>query len=452
MSQPRRADIGLALDDSVMAVVFTEQGDLRSATTGCDGTPASIAAAIAELARRAPSASRGAITLCRPLAQCRVVRLPRMSRVMAESVLTRDWTRHIIGARATPHDATAREISRGGGWSVAFAPADVLDALASAAEEQGWRELEIQIIDDALASAARVLKPESRTEASQYVVVCDDRGPTAAAYVRNGHTMLGRRFLRDATDDDVLAFLESAETDSATAQHGRTVILLGDGARASVLARTLGAHAHRAQVANLDLLPGASAMASIAAAGMLGPARLPLTASATRTRVAHKMQRLTWQLAFATAAALVVAFGLARLEVSRKLTAVQRQRADLSAQVRSALDARSGMEGAADVAAALADRERLASRASSTAAAIAIALPRTAVLTVLSVAGDSVLVEGESPHSAEVYEALRGVSMLDRLRLAAPLRQERQVADVVVERFAFSARLRATAGVRVATP
>ena len=451
MSQPRRADIGLALDDSAMAVVFTEQGVLGSATTVCDGTPESIAAAIAELVRRAPSASRVAITLCRPLVQCRIVRLPRMSRATVESVLTRDWTRHVIGARSTPHDATAREISRGG-WSVAFAPADVLDALARAAEEQGWRELEIQIIDDALAGAARALHPASRTETSQYVVVCDNRGPTDAAYVRNGDAMLGRRFLRDATDDDVLAFIASAETDSATAQHGRTVILLGDGARASTLARTLGAHGHRAQVANLELPPGSSATASIAAAGMLGPARLPLAAAATRTRVAHTMRRFTWQLAFATTTALVVAFALARTEVSRKLTAVQRQRADISAQVRRALDARTGMEGAADVAAALADRERFASRASATAAAIAIALPRTTSLTVLSIAGDSVLVEGESPHSAEVYEALRGVSILDRLRLAAPLRQERPAPDVVVERFAFSARLRTTPGVRVATP
>ncbi|MDQ2668438.1 MAG: hypothetical protein M3Z05_20960, partial [Gemmatimonadota bacterium] len=87
--------------------------------------------------------------------------------------------------------------------------------------------------------------------------------------------------------------------------------------------------------------------------------------------------------------------------------------------------------------------------ASGAAAAIAVALPRSAALTLLTIAGDSLLIEGESPRSAEVYDALKHVPTIDRVQSAAPLRQERQAASAAVERFSFSARLRnGTANVR----
>lgn len=447
MNPPRAFEIGLALDGSVMVITWAEpdkNGKLRSATTPCDGTSESIIPSMAELARRAPPASSVVVTLCRPLAQCRIVPLPRMSRATAESVLARDWARHIIGIRATPHDVSAREVTRGR-WSVAFAPSDVLDAITVGAEEQGWRSLEIRSSDDALASVASTAPSQSS------VVVCDDRTPVDAVFVRNGHSILGRRFLYGASDADVFAFIDTAESESAAAQDGATVTVLGDGARATALARALGARGRSTQVADLDLPAGSSAMASIAAAGMLHPTRLPLAAVATRTRIAATMRRRTWQLAFATAVALVAAFVLTRWETSRRLGDVQRNRAEISAQVRKALETRTAMEGAADVATALAEREQSSSRASAAAAAIAVALPRTASLTVLSIAGDSVLVEGESPQSADVYAALRRVPVLERIQAAAPLRQERQ-ADTVVERFAFSARLRASAITRGAAP
>jgi Tfp pilus assembly protein PilN len=184
---------------------------------------------------------------------------------------------------------------------------------------------------------------------------------------------------------------------------------------------------------------------------MLQRARLPLSAAVTRDRVARSARRLTWRLAFATTAALVAAFLLTRWEVSRRLADVQQRRADISGEVRRAINTRAEMEAAADVATVLAEREAHASRASAAAAAIALALPQSASLTVLSISGDSVLIEGESPQSAEVYAALRHVPTLERIQAAAPLRQERQ-ADSVIGRFAFSARLRASPTAQGSTP
>jgi hypothetical protein len=451
MNATRAFEIALALDGSVMVITWAERDNgrtLHSATTPCDGTAESIVAAMEELARCAPPASRVVATLCRPLAQSRIVPLPRMPRTTAESVLARDWTRHVIGFRSTPHDVAAREVARYR-WSSAFAPSSVLDALTAGAEDQGWRDFEIRTSDDALASVARPPASASNGTASEFVVVCNGI-PTDAVYAPNGDPLLGRRFPGDASDDDVLAFIDSAVAETASPQHERTVVVLGDGARASTLVRRLATRGHRAKVADLDL-PAGSPMALIAAASMLQRARLPLSAAITRDRVARSVRRLTWRLAFATAAALVAAFLLARWEVSRRLADVQQRRADISGEVRRAINTRSEMEGAADVATVLAEREGHASRASAAAAAIAIALPRSASLTVLSVSGDSVLIEGESPQSAEVYAALGRVPTLERIQAAAPLRQERQ-ADSVIGRFAFSARLRASPTSRGRTP
>jgi hypothetical protein len=59
----------------------------------------------------------------------------------------------------------------------------------------------------------------------------------------------------------------------------------------------------------------------------------------------------------------------------------------------------------------------------------------------LNVAGDTLTVEGESAHSAAVYQSLRALPLLSQVKLSAPLRQERQAGDVAVEHFAFNARI-----------
>ena len=74
-------------------------------------------------------------------------------------------------------------------------------------------------------------------------------------------------------------------------------------------------------------------------------------------------------------------------------------------------------------------------------------IPEGTALTALSVSGDSVTIEGESKRTAAVYDALRAEPILERVRLAGPLRQERQTGDVTVERFAFDARVRRARGV-----
>ena len=163
------------------------------------------------------------------------------------------------------------------------------------------------------------------------------------------------------------------------------------------------------------------------------------------------MRGVTRWLVVATAAALLAAFGLEHWRITSASNDVRLRRADISAKVSNAIALRSTIESDVDVASALARREAQASRASAVLAAVTLAMPTGTALTALSVAGDSLSVEGESARSATVYESLRALPILTAVKLASPLRQERQAGDVAVEHFAFNARVR-DADARTAVP
>ena len=427
--------VGVAIDDARLTIVWRDAGHTnapwRSTSAACDGTPVSVTAALDALAHQAPSLTHASVTLCRPLAQTRTIRLPRMARATLENVLARDWSRHIIGQRATPHTVGARQ-GDADTWHASFAPTDLLETFGT----------EGRTADDALASALPVLVPEDARSAACFVVVCDASGATDVLCVRSGLPSLGRRFPAGATAVDVVAFTHAA---ARVKPAGTSIVLLGHATHTTPLARALGEQGMRARAIDLGLLPDAGAGAIIAVAGTHAPALLPLRTPGARNTQARQMRTTTRWLALAAATALIAAPGLERWRVGRALDDVRRARADISAQVSNAIAARAEVDGAADVVGALAEREANASRVSGVLAAITVALPAGASLTGMQVAGDSVTIEGESSRSATVYEALRGVPALEQVKLAAPLRQERQAGDIAVERFAFSARLRKAA-------
>ena len=432
--------LGIALDATHLAVAWRD-GDgphsrWQSITAPCDGSPDSVAQALGGLISKAPLASGASVTLSRPIAHSRTLRLPRMPRATLEGVLARDWSRHVIGHRSTPHTVAVRVADRGS-WITAFAPTDLLEAFAEKASTHGWRLLEMKTADDALAGAARELAPQEARSGDCFVVLCDVSGPTDAVHLRGGMPWRGRRLLHGATDADIAAFMRAGDGAASA-----PLVLLGHATRTAALARALGTLAIRTRAIDIGLAPESSSVELMAAAGSMTGAALPLHSPGTQRLHARRMRSTTRWLALAAAAALILALGLDRWRVQRSLATVQRARADLSAPVRSAMTARSELENAAEVAATLADREAGASQVSGVLAAITVALPSGASLTAMHVAGDSVMIEGESTRSATVYDALRGIPTLEQVKLAAPLRQERQAGDVAVEHFAFSARLR----------
>ena len=147
----------LFISDAIMALAW-RYNDTKNARK-CDvvsnqwaGSIKEIFSGIAELSTSVTPSGILQITLGRPLAHTRTLPFPPMARSAFERVVARDWTRHIIGIRATPHTVAGEPVDRGR-WRAAFAPTDVLDALSQAAAEQGWSGVEIRTADDAIAGA-----------------------------------------------------------------------------------------------------------------------------------------------------------------------------------------------------------------------------------------------------------------------------------------------------------
>jgi hypothetical protein len=415
----------VALDGTTLSIAWRSgraNGAWRWETAPCDGTSVGIAAVFAALEDKAPIGVSVRVTLLRPLANARTLTFPSMSRDALESVLARDWTRYVIGVRATPHTVAARQIGHGQ-WRAVFAPTDTLEAIANVAEELKWGGFIIQSSDDALASVVGDSK-------ESIVIACDDNGPTDAVQLREGEPVLGRRFHATATDD-ALAFVERNGAPS--------VVIIGAPISAARLAQTIG---RSARVVDTQVGAGTPAGVIIATTGASGRPSLELLSPSARGGRSREIRRMSGWVWLATAAALIVAFAIERWGVSSALDDVRRRRADISAQVSNAMAARNGIEADAEAASALSEREAAASRVSGVIAAVANALPTGTSLTMLSVTGDSVTIEGESKRTATVYDALRTVSTLEQVRLAGPIRQERQAGDIAVERFAFNARIK----------
>ena len=432
--------LGLSIDTSVMTLTWRHDGGttrqlLQSLSAPCGPTPDAIRDELGRLAASAPAAIGITVTLRRPVAHTRTVRLPRMARDAVERVLARDWVRHIIGVRTTAHTVSGEPVDRGR-WRASFAPTDLLAALAEAASELGWKQIDIRTSDDTIAGAVRALAPTDAQAEDLIAVVCDANGPADAFHLRRGAPWLGRRFRPAAGDEDVAAFART-HADNAT------VVIFGSGSRAKALAGILGEHGRRVRVIDAGLPADSTSSATFAALGTLSSSTLPLRAPAMSAARVRRMRSVTRWLAGAAVAALVSALWLEHWRVSAALDDVRQRRADISAKVSNAVALRSHIEADVDVATSLAAREAQVSRVSAVLAAVTVALPPGTALTALHVAGDSVTVEGEGSRSAAVYEALRAVAVLEHVKLAAPLRQERLAGDVAVEHFAFNAHVRA---------
>lgn len=449
--------LGIALDGTLLTATWRDTpgssgaaraGAWRSLVVPCDGTPRSIASALAEVAGSVSGARQVAFTLLRPLATSRTVSFPKMKRAELEGVLERDWARYAIGLRAEPHTVAARA-QGAGAWRAAFAPTDTLEALHTGAREHRWELTDIRTTEDALAAAAHGALPTVSRMDDAIVVLCGASAATDVAHLRLGEPGSARQLLT-RTSAEVVAFVKqamsrstgTAKVDLKRTARAATVIVVGDAERGETLARELGREGLNAQHARLADAATDSPAALLASSALLHPASLALEPPTARVTRQHRTRIATRTLVAATL--LLVAGGLAieNYRLGNQLDRVASDRAAIAARVSDAVARRSRLESATDAAAALAEHEANASRASTALATIALVVPENASLSMLQVSGDSVNVDGDSDRSAEVYDALRGAPMLEGVRLAAPLRQERLADAEPVEHFSFAARIR----------
>jgi hypothetical protein len=436
--------LGIALDGTLLVAAWratrasADASGWRTLVVPCDATPASIATAVAEVAAAAPTVREVAITLLRPLASARALEFPSMKRGELETVLERDWMRHVIGLRHEPHVATVRA-TNARSWRAAFAPAATLEALDAAARTHGWTVRDVRTTEDALAAAAIHALPAIARMGDAIVPLCGGTGAIEVVRLRNGAPIASRQLVA-GTVNEIVAFVRSSASGREAAS--ATILILGDRERGEPLARELGAHGLRAQHSSLARLPADSPAAFLAGAALLAPARLPLVSLAERSVRLRRSRIATWCLAAAAVLLAVLGLAIENFRLGRELEAIGIARAAIAANVNDAVARRTSLESATDMAGALREHELLASQAAAALAAVTLALPENTALSTLQISGDSVTIEGESERSADVYAALRGAPVLADVRLAGPLRQERQADDAPVEHFAFTARLK----------
>lgn len=428
--------LSIALDGTTLTAVWRRSGaEWEETAIACDAAPDSIARAFSTLADEAPVPREVRVTLLRPAAQTRTVDLPRSSRSQIERVLERDWVRYIVSFRPVPHTVAAKAIAANR-WCVTFAPSDVLEAIMASCRELGWPVPVIQSTDLALASATR--ERDRKSSQPVCVIVCDDTGVTDGVVTRAGEPWVGRRFLPNAGAQDVLEFArDGARYIGAPQSAPMSIVLLGSATNTRTVATTLSTDDVRAGTLSVNLRSAAAVIAASGASARPTLKLLPTSAIVARVRRARVLT--AWLLA-ASLAILITGLAIERAGIRRKLEIVQRARADIAAPVQQALQTRAALEAAVEAATALAAHERSRSRASGVLAAIVIALPPGTALTTLAIAGDSVIVEGESARGAAVYDAIRRVNGISGVRLSAPLRQERAVGNMPIEHFAFTAR------------
>jgi len=448
-----RVRLGIVLDGTLLTAVWrsatsgplTEALNWRTLVVPCDGTARSIAEALQQIAERTQARGEVAFVVQRPLAAARSIGLPKMSRHELEAVLERDWARYVIGLRAEPHVAAVASQARGATWRAAFAPAATLEALETSAREHGWTVRDIRTTDDALAAAGREAMPTIVRMDDAIVALCGATSATDIVRLRRGAPVAGRQLLR-GTAAEIVSFVRSSSSADRAAPRTEaglpTIVLLGDRERGDTLARELGADGLQAHFVPSTTLASDSPTTMLATAALLHPARLTLVAPSERIARSARARTTTRWLVAATIALAAAGLAIENHRVQSALEDTARQRAAISARVSDAVARRANLESATDAVSALASYEAQASHASAAVASIALAVPENASVSVLQVAGDSVTIEGESDRSAEVYAALRAAPMLDAVRLAGPLRQERQADDAPVEHFSFVARLR----------
>jgi hypothetical protein len=342
---------------------------------------------------------RAFVALLPPLAQARVVELPRLSASEYARVLTRDAARYFVTGR-TPQLAAGQPLDVGGSPTpvlAAAAPRDVIEAVVDAFEGAGWR------IESIVPAEAAWLAAAGAARRGRTAILVDAGDAIEILHVAAGRLAALRRIPSPSCTTDEVA--------GALAESGLTVQRLND--------------------------PEASA--AVGAWDASGPELLPERIHAARRQ---RATRLAMRLGAAALALLVASAGLDWWGARRELAAVVARRAALRGAVAAALAHQDTLDDLLARHDGLERAERSALRWSEVLADFSDYLPRDAYLAAFRGRGDSVGLEGIAQRAAGVFAALQRAPRVAGVRADAPIRQEAaRTGAPPVERFAVTARL-----------
>ena len=376
------------------------------------------------------------VALLRRLGHAKVVALPPVRRSELSALVRRNARRH-FAVRDEPLVADAARLPgpRSGALVPTLAgcaPTALVEAVTAACAAAGFRVGRIVPGTVALAEGARSLAPAAR-KGRVAVIGC---GPDAVdlVQVEDGRPRLFHPLASAARVGDALRALEA----DGAALTG--VVVCGNGPEAdgvrSALLEDLEFGTRLLRSNAVERVP-AEAVAALGAAraGSRSPLLLPDAVRAERARAAR---RRTAVLSAAAGVMLILAAWLHLWGIQREAEAVAARRREIAPRVKTALEARTNVEGVRARLATIAALEGGAQGWTRELAALARALPDSAYLRTFAADSAGLRLAGIARSASAVVPALEASPAFARVSLAAPVRWEQGDAG---ERFDVAAKL-----------
>ncbi|HUE95600.1 MAG TPA: hypothetical protein VMN39_03025 [Longimicrobiaceae bacterium] len=372
------------------------------------------------------------VALLPPLCEVRLVELPMLDTDEMNAVLRRSASRHFMGAGRDLVIGSARLSQPGAGTSkvlAAAAPSTLLEAVRIAIESRGW---ELETIVPAHAAWLRTLD-EALPETSRHGTG-GSTGPVRVAIAADGETLnvLRRvgpsleqvRRLPDRGDEGLL--------DAVGAVPGRAIVLAAEPRRAE-----LGAVLRIAgwMVENGGEVVTAREAAARGIEGAMVELLPPPIVAARNERSRRVAARM-----MVAAAVLVVAAGAVHLvSLAQSLRSVERQRAELRAEVAPVAAARDSLDAMYETLRQLRELEDGSRSLTAPLVELAVLLPPESHLVSLQVAGDTAVFQAAGGRAGEALAALRQATTLTDVQLEGTIQHQIEGGASAGERFVLSA-------------
>jgi Tfp pilus assembly protein PilN len=383
---------------------------------------AGLASRLAERHGVDAAGARIDVALLPPFVDVRLVRLPRLTRSEAETVIRRDAARYFTGNGSARTIGLTPAASTGGGpggrdFLAASASAALVDAVHAAARAAGWETGSVVPAHGAwLALAGR--SPGTRT------LLALEGGVAYLLRVRRGRCLVVRR-IPAALQGDVLEALGE------------------DAGQLTLLAGTEYDEWARRLLANgWNVGPKREGAAAETAASNAARSTLELLPSVVVGERRRRSRRNASRAAGAAVLLVAAAAGVGLWGARRELAAVRAERAAIGPEVAPLLAARDSIDRMAERARVIALTGAKAPRWTRALFDLALLLPQDAYVTSLHTTGDTLVVEASSDGAGLALQALRKAGSLEDIRLVGTVERDMAEGTTTAERFRFRARLK----------
>lgn len=420
-----------------------------------DGAWPALTAAVDE-ARAALSiaaSDRVSVALQPPLAQTKVLAVPRLPARELQPLVARNARRYFAadGEPLVVDARPARAAADGSARAVAVcARESVVIAVTAALAQCGLTADVVTGAPIAVAAALRALVPAVRRGGSIVALGTDDR--RELLLLDDGVPSLVQTLAGMPLPAAVAVVRQAAPAFGDRALDARTALAFGDAASGDALLDAVagGPGEDRAPLRRVDggalraLMP--AALAALGAALLDGATPLLETAASgdSRRRMGRRQVASLWS---AAALVLMLTAGAHLWDLRRELAAVTAEREARAAAVAEAAAARRASEAMRARLAAVARLDTDAPRWATTLTALSAALPEAAGIVSLSASGPAVRLGGVATSAHTVVPALATVPHFRDVSLAAPVRRDGEGAG---EHFEITFTLRPTDDARKA--